>query len=220
LNKSDFTERILEIIGEDKPYSWALRYDIAKSSIHNILKTGRPPGAEQLLKISHAANVSVDWLLTGHEFKTESLTDGNDDEIIEKENRILDIPIIYPPSTNDKLMQKLEYTALPFSKVWLNKLTENTDKLAIIFQYGDTMEPTIVEGDLLLVDTSTNKVTQDSIYAVNCENIYAARRLQKNIDGSIVIRCDNIRYGEQLVDSKKITGLEIIGKIIMNFHKF
>ena len=216
-NKSKFTERLLEIIGQDKPYAWALRHGIAKSSIHNILKTGRPPGAEQLLKISQAANITVDWLLTGHESIFDIPKEKGTDET--SDTSIINIPIIYSKTSASERFIKRDYNTLPFSQMWLEELTETTDELAVVIQCGDSMEPTIVEGDFLLVDTSVDKVTHDSIYAINSDNIYNARRLQKNLDNSLVIRCDNNRYGEQILAGEKVGKLEIIGKILMIFHK-
>jgi phage repressor protein C with HTH and peptisase S24 domain len=212
--KSNFADRILKIIGDDKPYSWALRNGIAKSSIHNVLKTGRPPGADQLLKISQAANVTVDWLLTGEK--------GNKTSSYDKKHKhskaTTSVPIINH-LTAQKGAELNSYTTLPFSTKWLSEFTASPKKLSIIIQCSDTMEPTIIDGDFLLIDTSINQVAHDSIYAISSDNGYNVRRMQKNIDNSIAIRCDNDRYGQQVLPKEEIEELEILGKVIMIFHR-
>jgi len=62
-----FVERLLSVIGEEKPYTWAARVQIPKSTLHNCLSNKSVPSAKYLLRISETTGRSINWLLTGSE---------------------------------------------------------------------------------------------------------------------------------------------------------
>ncbi len=62
-----FSDRILSLLGDTKPTPWGLSIGLHNGLIDRIFRQGIIPRAEYLLKISHALNVSIDWLLTGEE---------------------------------------------------------------------------------------------------------------------------------------------------------
>ena len=62
-----FSDRILSLLGDKKPTPWGLSIGLNNGLIDRIFRQGIIPRAEYLLKISHALNVSIDWLLTGEE---------------------------------------------------------------------------------------------------------------------------------------------------------
>jgi len=76
------------------------------------------------------------------------------------------------------------------------------------------MEPTIRDGDLLLVDTSQKDVVEDGIYVLHLNNHLLAKRLQRLHDGSIRISSDNPAYAEEVVTSGELSTLDIIGRAV------
>lgn len=101
-----------------------------------------------------------------------------------------------------------------------NKLAKdlgiNLKNSEIIFAKGDSMEPTIIGGDSLLVDLSKKEVYDGSIYCVRIDGQVYAKRLQKVPPDKIKVISDNKeKYDPFYVDfSKNINyDFEIIGEV-------
>lgn len=92
----------------------------------------------------------------------------------------------------------------------------NLNKSEIIFAKGDSMEPTIIGGDSLLVDLARKEVHDGSIYCVRIDGELYAKRLQKLPPDKIKVISDNKdKYDPFYIDlSKNIDfDFEIIGEI-------
>lgn len=63
----EFVDRLLMIIGHEKPLAFARRAGIAKSTMHSILKQGIWPGRRTLEKMLAHLGVSREWLIDGEE---------------------------------------------------------------------------------------------------------------------------------------------------------
>lgn len=74
---------------------------------------------------------------------------------------------------------------------------------------GDSMEPTINDGDRVWVDTSNNFVSSDGIYLIRIASSIVIKRIQIGPSG-ITVKSDNARYGDFPLQD----GCQIIGKVI------
>lgn len=102
---------------------------------------------------------------------------------------------------------------LAFVKSWVNSHYQPTD-LFLITAQGHSMTPTIHEGDILLVDKSRKRPTDDGIYILSVEHELIAKRLQRLFDGSVKIVSDNKAYSEQLVPQEQVERLNIVGRVV------
>lgn len=82
---------------------------------------------------------------------------------------------------------------------------------------GDSMMPTINEGDFVWVDISNNFASSDGIYLIRMATGLAVKRLQAGLS-DIVIKSDNSRYSDI---TAAVGEIQIIGKVvyILNGHK-
>ena len=101
-----------------------------------------------------------------------------------------------------------------------NKLAKdlgiNLQKPEIIFARGDSMEPTIIGGDSLLVDLTRKEIHDGSIYCVRIDGEIYAKRLQKLPPDKVKVISDNKeKYDAFYIDfSKDITfDFEVIGEV-------
>lgn len=74
---------------------------------------------------------------------------------------------------------------------------------------GDSMEPTINDGDRVWVDTSNNYFTSDGIYLIRIASSIVIKRIQIGPTG-ITVKSDNARYGDFPLQD----GCQIVGKVI------
>ncbi len=82
--------------------------------------------------------------------------------------------------------------------------------------HGDSMVPTLFDGDRILVNTADNQNIQNNhVYAINIDNEVRVKRLIKKINGDLVIHSDNLAYPEEIISSDDETVFfSIIGRVI------
>jgi phage repressor protein C with HTH and peptisase S24 domain len=87
-------------------------------------------------------------------------------------------------------------------------------KYSIINASGNSMYPTIDNGDKLIVEHWTDGQIQDNkIYVFCFNNEFFVKRLSKNLD-EIIIKSDNPDYRIRTINGNTIRELTLIGKII------
>ena len=102
---------------------------------------------------------------------------------------------------------------LAFKRQWLNQdLGVVATDLALITVKGDSMVPTLNEGDLILIDLSLNQVTQEGVYLIQFEGTLMAKRLQKDYEQNLHVISDNKLYKEFVIPASQMEHLQIIGK--------
>lgn len=75
---------------------------------------------------------------------------------------------------------------------------------------GDSMQPTINEGDWVWVDTSNNFISSDGMYLIKMHTGLAVKRLQSGLS-NIVIKSDNASYSDITADVGEV---QIVGKVV------
>lgn len=98
-----------------------------------------------------------------------------------------------------------------FRKAWIRK-KGSPDKMSLIKVKGDSMEPTLLSGDMILVDHSKNVIDpQGGIYAIVIDDMIMLKRLQVLGQGRIRVVSDNPRYESIEVHAD---ALAINGKVL------
>ena len=79
------------------------------------------------------------------------------------------------------------------TRLWLRNFTDSpAEKLFFARGIGDSMEPTIYDSSLVLIDTAQNSVRMsDQIWAVAYGNVGMIKRLRPLPDGNIAVLSDN-----------------------------
>lgn len=108
---------------------------------------------------------------------------------------------------------------LAFRRDWLRDKGLKTKDLAIITAIGDSMEPTLSDGDIMLVDTSIDKIINDAIYIVQTDQHLIVKRIQQALDGSLIIISDNQRYERQKINPEQAKGVKIAGRVKWYGHE-
>ncbi|XGW00632.1 MAG: helix-turn-helix transcriptional regulator [Leptolyngbya sp. BL-A-14] len=91
-----------------------------------------------------------------------------------------------------------------------------------LYMEDDSMEPTIDEGALLILDTSYNNVSElaAGIYALKTDSKVHVRRLDPLPNGKIVVSADNQRYRSLTIDPRRHReDMFLLGKIILVTQK-
>ena len=101
------------------------------------------------------------------------------------------------------------------SRQLVNDLGVNKDSAEIIFGRGNSMEPTILGGDMLLIDKSKTEINDGRIYCIRLDGQLLTKRLQKLSRSKVKIISDNKEYDAIIIDFEKEIDIdfEIIGEV-------
>ncbi|MCJ7664920.1 MAG: hypothetical protein MUO24_11860 [Desulfobacterales bacterium] len=99
-----------------------------------------------------------------------------------------------------------------FRRQWLSS-KGNVKDLVLMEVRGDSMDPTITDGDAVLIDCSKKQVVVGNMYALRTKNAVMVKRLQPIGAARIKVMSDNKLYDSYEIDLE--TGdIEIIGQVI------
>lgn len=170
---------------------------------------------EKIIKLCIRNNINLQWMFSdGSSLPTICRDNG----LVSEADGYIKVPrfevkasagggaIIHSEQIVDHLYFKTEWVK--------NVLGIPRDYLALISVQGDSMEPTLSNGDLILIDTSTSRVEDGAIYVVQYEDALLVKRLQKKYDGSVVIRSDNTHYEPEILHGEEANNLKIVGRVV------
>ena len=103
---------------------------------------------------------------------------------------------------------------MPFQSNFLHALTQTpAEKLSIIRVDGDSMAPTLNDGDRILVDTQARTPGRDGVYVLRSDDVLNVKRLSVNpATGLLSIKSDNPLYDNYFdVDPETV---QVIGKVL------
>lgn len=104
---------------------------------------------------------------------------------------------------------------LAFREEWIRtELGANPKNLILISAVGDSMEPTLRAGDLLLIDRGVEGVKQDAIYAFATNGELRVKRMQLKIDGSVVVKSDNSQYDPEILTAEQASSIRLVGRVV------
>lgn len=201
--------------------------NISASSIGKYITGEADPSRKRLIRIAKAGKVNPTWLLTGelpmhpgdHPGKNgieETAADYSGDELKKNGFTLVpryDVQVSLGSGALVDSEQIVEHLA--FKTIWLKKeMNLEPGKLALISTIGDSMSPTIRDGDLLLVDMRQRQIGDDAIYIIRRDSYLVAKRFQRLFDGTVSIKSDNPIYKEEVVPRDAVKELSLIGRVV------
>ena len=120
---------------------------------------------------------------------------------------------VFASCGNGSIVFSSEKTKLPIPISMISGYSKN--KLySMINASGNSMSPTIDNGDKLIVEHwNGNQIQDNKIYVFCFNNEFFVNRLSKNLD-EIIIKSDNPEYRIRTINGKSAAELILIGKIV------
>lgn len=105
-----------------------------------------------------------------------------------------------------------------FRTLWLKALTATpASQLAVVQMSGDAMEPTIANGDQVLVDTAQANLRREGIYVLRLDDTMLVRRVTMHpATRKVTIASDNVRY--KPYEDLDPEALEALGRVVWIGH--
>lgn len=191
--------------------------NVKKNTVWNWENEKSYPNAAQLIKIMKLG-LDIQYVLTG---STNVAIKNNLDENKRNGSNIKDFAYVpdYDVLVSAGFGTDGQGTTAPsghraFPKDWLLQHGLKEKNLNVVTAYGDSMVPTINDKDSLLVDTSRNIPYDGRIYVIRSGDTLWVKRIQKKLDGSLLLISDNPSYPPMNLELDSLDDVQIIGQVI------
>lgn len=102
---------------------------------------------------------------------------------------------------------------MPFPLRFLRKLHIKPENVRAVRARGDSMEPTIANGMLVLIDVSFQELQDGRVYALRGLDGLRLKRVQRQLDGSVAIMSDNRdKYLPERLSREEAQAVEVAGR--------
>lgn len=192
--------------------TFAERCDVSEGSLRRYLSGDTFPPLDTLEKIALAAGVSLAWLASG-----EKTGEVQEHQAWPPEGYV-QVPryeIAASAGSGAVVQSEQIVDHLTFKAEWLKvTLGLSPAQAAVISVVGDSMEPYLADGDLILIDMGVARIENDSIYVLQSGDSLLVKRIQKKIDGTVIVRSDNARYEPEQFQGDAAERLRVVGRLV------
>jgi phage repressor protein C with HTH and peptisase S24 domain len=173
------------------------------------------PNLFGIAALASAAGKSVDWVLRGPAADELVVRRPGSDEALEDFRLVPRLNVQAAAGAGAMVADESAAEMLAFRTEWLHRRGINAAAAHVLTARGDSMEPTIRDGDILLVDTSIDRVVDNAIYVVVYSGRTLVKRVQLRLDGSVVLKSDNREiFDDEAVPVAEVPALNIAGRVM------
>lgn len=163
--------------------------------------------------IARALDVPVDALVSDAIVQSAANLDKSD----ASDSKIARVPLLdvvasAGPGAENSHPYELEL--LPFPRVWLDRLGVPEKYARFVDARGDSMEPTIKDGSICLVDTRAGQARKDGIYVLVDGSSVRIKRIAIGWQGALTLISDNERYATETLSAPDAESLRIAGRVV------
>jgi phage repressor protein C with HTH and peptisase S24 domain len=190
----------------------AKRGGIPLGTLNNYL-AGRDLRAEGLVALARATGVRLEWLATGE--GPMRAGDAAEAPLASGTVAVARYDARAAAGRRALLAEARIIEQVTFDEGWVRRvLRRNPGDLAIIEAFGDSMAPTILDGDVLMLDTAIADLVSGRIYVVDLGGELLVKRIQRRLNGSLLVLSDNDRYPPEELQPSEAAPLRIVGEVV------
>ncbi len=201
----------LKELREEMPLSdLANKLGIHKNTMANYERGERFPDTKILLNLLEIfPDTNPTWLLTGEGSKNSS-------EPVQRGFVMFPRYEIEAGAGLGRTVQSEQIVDfVSFKEEWVqNFLRVPRKDLALLSVKGDSMNPTLNDGDMILVDLRSDRIDDSAIYVLEFDDALLVKRIQRKLDGSVVIKSDNQLYEPEVLQKDRAETLRVIGRVV------
>lgn len=212
-----FPERLATVIGDDSLRSFARASGLSEGVVRNYLRGETFPTLDRLDQLAVAGKVSAAWLATGDGsmHPGEGLPiEATPHSAFEEEFGLVPRLKVQVSAGHGAVVEGEEHLdRLAFRRKWLKREGFKESDLVAVVVKGDSMQPTLADGDTVLVNIRETSVT-DGIYVIRIDADVFVKRLQHRFGGAVGVISDNKDYPDQELSGQQLEELTIIGRVV------
>lgn len=171
------------------------------------------PAFDVLARLAHVKKVSLEWLASGKGamYAGELVAAG----VVADFSYIPRYAVRAGAGSGQLVESENLLGFLAFRTDWIRtRLRRNPANLAVLEAFGDSMHPTIADGDIMLVDLSEERVRGPAIYVILAGNEAIVKRIELTIEGWLVVKSDNPAYETRTLKGEQAEEFRCIGKVV------
>lgn len=206
--------------------------EVSRGVLRKWLKGESEPTRDRLLALANVTGVRAGWLVAGEGpvFQDESsiYSNGNKNYFVKYFEPLPDM------SKNEKnFLEQKEGELIPIPKRWmlthqLNVIRRvaSDNKKKDLFETAknslfltrvpdDSMEPTLLRRDIIMIDVSWKEVSLPGLYGIVINNNFTIKRIQPSPNMCIHVMADNQAYQSFFFKISEIpSDIKVIGRVI------
>ncbi|MBF6569090.1 MAG: helix-turn-helix domain-containing protein [Candidatus Binataceae bacterium] len=183
---------------------------VSDNAVYKWIAGRGQPNLASLVALARAAGVSVEWLATGRELVNNLGSQG----AAYDDFTFLSSSEVRTGSRGRSRLRSSQITdVLAFRSHWLRgRLAIDPKCLMLLDVIGDSMTPTLAEGDLVLADLRQTRAVVDGLYVLLDGSDLVVKRVQRERGGTALgIRSDNPAYSAVTVSAGLV---KIAGRVV------
>lgn len=198
---------------------------VSPSAFRKWLRGEAEPSRERLVALAQAAGVGAGWLVSGEgpEPRLEdAVTSRSRGTVVplaaglDRQHYLLLPRRPEPAATGPESPPSppaCEFIA--FHRDWVRSaLGIEPEHLLVETALGESMQPGIFDGDLLLVDTTDKRFHSFGVYVLEIAGERLVKRVQPRLDGSVTLISDNTAYEAEHVPPDQTGRISIVGRVL------
>ncbi len=200
---------------------------VGERSIRNYLNGETEPKGEVISKLASGAGVRVEWLFAGKPPMLEP-------EQLEAYRAEQPRPgYAYIPVYNvaagaapngRKVASERVVDVLAFREDWIRQeVRARPDDLRLIYVEGDSMEPDLRAGDIVMLDHTDTNARREGIYVIKMDGALLVKSLQRLPGGIVKVASRNPAYESFNVTVSEVenpNGFAVIGRVVWACRRF
>lgn len=220
----------------------ATMFGVSREAARKWLAAESMPDTKRIPDIARLLGVRAEWLLLGQPPMTE-----RDDEEVARESHhraaetsavsyvpavpplaaradVIDVPVMNAEGSMGygRLVPEqeaiIDYMRLSLSFLRRRYSITNPANLRIVIGYGDSMAPTIKNGDPVLVDVGVTDLKIDGVYVLSRGDELFIKRMQRLVGGGFEMISDNQLYKPQVIEDLEADGLVVRGRALLAWN--
>lgn len=215
LRIGEIIEKLRDVLSSEKDTGKVFDKDIASAleltsvNFATMKKRNSVPFSN-ILDFCAIKKISINWLLYGQD--PSSLIDSTDKYWIKY------FPTINVSAGGGAFDSEQDFEKLDLPDFFVNIIggKNHIKNIEAINVTGDSMEPTLNNGNIIFIDKTKQDISKDGIYAFINENGLFVKRIQRRVDGALDIISDNKEYPIQITSKPEIT---ILGKVVSSIGR-
>ncbi len=220
-----FFERAAKAAGLRSQADLAAFLGVHRSAVTQAKKKDAVPKA-WVLTVSRRARVDADWLEFGQASRgggrlepraggREDLREADRLAVAQGEGAFVTVPKVRARLSagggSFETAGAVE-AVYPFRRDWLRR-KGSPAAMVLMDVVGNSMEPEIRHGDLVLVDQAQTAIVAHAVYAVGVEDTVLVKRVEKR-PGALVLLSDNRDYAPIMLRGDELDALRVIGRVL------
>ncbi len=198
----NFKSRLILTLEGLSGNAFAKKVGMSEAVIRDYLSGKTYPSLNRLAIIAQKCQVPIEWLATG-KGDCRLATDM-------KPTQTINIPFY---DLREIHFSEANHRSIPFDMNWIKRRGFDQKSLIAISAKGDSMEPTISNHDILIINKTDCKPLDGYLYVIQYHDQLSIKRIQ-NQGSQLALLCDNSKYPTIVIDKNDTENFEIMGHAV------